>query len=58
MTEELVDAANVETPETVEKLDELKGLTNHERVVFLRAKKMGIPVEEYKKQFPKGSSNR
>lgn len=28
-----------------------QGLTNHERVIFLRAKKQGITVEEYKKKY-------
>jgi hypothetical protein len=33
---------------------EILDMTNHERVVFGRATRMGITVEEYKRRFPKG----
>ena len=33
---------------------EVLAMTNHERVVWGRATRMGITVEEYKRRFPKG----
>jgi hypothetical protein len=33
---------------------EYKSMTNNERVIYNRAKKMGITVEEYRKKYPKG----
>lgn len=29
-------------------------LTNHERLIFARAKRMGVTVTEYERKFPKG----
>jgi hypothetical protein len=35
-------------------IKEYKSMTNNERVVYNRAKKMGITIEEYRKKYPKG----
>ena len=43
----------VHTQKVTFKLANGMGMTNHMRLVSLRAKKMGITSEEYMKRFPK-----
>ena len=38
----------------IPELPKQKALTNHERVIASRAKKLGITVADYKAKYPKG----